>query len=288
VLTVTAENRSNAPTVEGRDGSEASRTRTCVGCGVAVASSSVRRADGRTSRGAEAPEARPVVRLLLGPGGAIAVDTGARRSTAHFGRGAYVHAETRCLTGAVQRGLPRAAKSAVMLDGAPITVPALAAEIARAYERRARSLLATAKRARKLECGSAAVAAAIQDRSASLVVVATDAAAAADLSEVRRSIAEGRAVAWGTKRELADSVGGGWAEGLGVVAVTDSRLSAALLESRRVVESLGSIEAQDASILAGGAANLRGPSEPKARSGSSGYRPPRSRDGSRRRGVKNA
>ena len=44
---------------------------------------------------------------------------------------------------------------------------------------------------------------------ASLVVVARDAAAGAELSVVRKAIAEGRAVAWGSKRELGALCSGG-------------------------------------------------------------------------------
>lgn len=339
---MTAENKTETPRSDAFEGPEGGHARTCVGCGSAVSTSVVRRADGRTRRGSSEAEKRPLVRLLLGPpvdasaeqGKArreIAVDTGARSPSGGgvsraWGRGVYVHAEPRCIAGAATRGLPRAAKSAVAIQGAPLTAELLANEIARAFERRAESLFLAAKRARKVEAGSIAATTAVKRGDAALVVVATDAAAAADLTEVRLAVSEGRAIAWGTKREIAARLGGTHTEGVGVVAVTDDRLAAALLESRRIVEmSSAPIEAparegrgaasprpqrpeaaarptreadsggrkgdtrssrvteRDASILVGGAANLRGPARP----GSPGS-PARSRGGSRRRGVKSA
>ncbi len=195
-------------------------TRTCVGCGQPV------------SQGA-------LVRLVLGPGGAIAVDSGGGT----FGRGAYVHGVPACVARAV-RGLPRAAKSSVSLDGAPVTESSLREAIATAYDRRFASLLATARRAKKVECGSDAVTAVCRAGRASLVVVATDAAQAADLTEVRRARQEGRVLPWGTKLALAAAISGQTdaaadvetsatdaARRLGVVAVTDTRIAHALKDA---------------------------------------------------------
>jgi predicted RNA-binding protein YlxR (DUF448 family) len=292
------------------------RARTCVGCGEPEPLSSARAAGGKLAKLA----LRPLVRLLLGPGGEIAVDTGARGKTAGFGRGAYVHAEPRCIAAAAQRGLLRAAKGPALMGGERVTAQGLTRAITEAYERRSLSLLSTAKRAGKLDVGSSRVVESTRRGHAHLVIVATDAAAAADMFEVRDAVSAGRALAWGSKQELAARLGGAaYSEGVGVVAVTDTRIAGALLESRRIVDALasgpaarapvaaprrsrsdaadggpqqsrpsgrpsaGASSPSDASILVGGAANLRGPARP-------GTVEPhaRSRGGSRRRGVKSA
>ena len=96
--------------------------------------------------------------------------------------------------------------------------------------------------------GADAVTGACQRGEAALVLVACDAAAAADLGEVRRAVAEGRAVAWGTKERLGAIVaarpvrgklrappgphdGGPTPEavGVGVVAITSRTLAEALV-----------------------------------------------------------
>jgi hypothetical protein len=84
-----------------------------------------------------------------------------------------------------------------------------------------------------LAIGADAVTDACRRGDAALVVVATDAAAAAELSEVRRAIAEGRAVAWGTKRSLGDSLPGGTSrsDGVAVVAIGSARIASALRET---------------------------------------------------------
>ena len=78
----------------------------------------------------------------------------------------------------------------------------LARAIQRAMDRRIEGLLAAAVRSRRAVCGADAVTGACKRGEAALVVVACDAAAAADLTEVRRAVAEGRAVAWGSKQRL--------------------------------------------------------------------------------------
>ncbi len=213
------------------------RARTCVGCGEPEPLSSARAAGGKLAKLA----LRPLVRLLLGPGGEIAVDTGARGKTAGFGRGAYVHAEPRCIAAAAQRGLLRAAKGPALMGGERVTAQGLTRAITEAYERRSLSLLSTAKRAGKLDVGSSRVVESTRRGHAHLVIVATDAAAAADMFEVRDAVSAGRALAWGSKQELAARLGGAaYSEGVGVVAVTDTRIAGALLESRRIVDALAS------------------------------------------------
>jgi len=173
------------------------RERTCVGC-----------------RTATDPE--QIVRLILAPDGAVVPDLGRR---AH-GRGAWVHPRPDCLRDAVRRGLARS-------FGAPVTtsLEELLALLRAAADRRAAALLSSAWRARRLELGADAVAAALAERAAVLVVVAADARAAAETPGLDGAIAAGLARVWGTKADLGRAVG---REEVGVVAVLDAGLGRAL------------------------------------------------------------
>lgn len=212
-----------------------SRVRTCVGCGERV---TLQRADAA---------AAALVRLVLGPSGEVAVDAGA----GGFGRGVHVHPRPSCVERAALRGLAKAAKAKVSFvwqdepssstDGSglsetksglvPLEPASLAAAIVSALERRAHGLLLAAARGRKVALGADAVTGAAERGEARLVVVATDAAAAAELSAVRRAVSDGRAVAWGTKQVLAASCSAVASskriEGLGVVAIGDDRIAGA-------------------------------------------------------------
>lgn len=225
------------------------RVRTCVGCGERV----------EIPRGAGAPS--PLVRLVLGPGGEVAVDP----ANGGFGRGAHVHPRPGCLEKAVQRGLARAAKAKVSLlrvdapeeageAGAeapagvvPLDATSLAQAIVRACNRRIQGLVVAAARAHRIAPGSDAVKSADERGEAHAVLVAVDAAAAAELSAVRRAVAEGRAVAWGTKQTIAQlcSAAGSAkrSEGLGVVAITDTRIAAALQEAVRIAAAVTTLGA---------------------------------------------
>ena len=87
--------------------------------------------------------------------------------------------------------------------------------------------------------GADSVVSASRAGNAHVVVVATDAASAAELTEVRRAVSEGRAVAWGTKERLAVATGGSSRSmGLGVVAVTDNRIARAVREAVLVVDAM--------------------------------------------------
>ncbi len=215
--------------------------RSCVGCANKEPTESVRRGDGRLHE----ETARPLVRLVLGPDREIAVD-----SRGGMGRGILVHAEPACIAAAVGRGLPRACKGAPKMRGEALTAAALADEIARVYEQRLQSLLATARRAGHLEVGSSAVTNAIHRGAVRLAIVAADAAAAADLTEIRRLAAEGKTIAWPSKRDLALAVRGKSAKeglteqaddaGVALVAVCESRIAEAMRETRRISESVRS------------------------------------------------
>lgn len=168
------------------------RLRTCVGCGARV--------------DVLGPEGEDLVRLILGPGGEIAVDP----KGGGFGRGAHVHARRDCVERAAGAGLLRATKGkarVVVGDGEgemaePLRADSLARAIQRSMDRRIEGLLAAAVRSRQAARGADAVTGACQRGEAEIVVVACDAAAAADLTEVLRAVAEGRAVAWGTKERI--------------------------------------------------------------------------------------
>ncbi|MDI1475545.1 YlxR family protein [Polyangium sp. y55x31] len=229
-----------------REGS--SRVRTCVGCGERV----------ELPRSGAAPSV--LVRLVLGPGGEVAVDA----ASGGFGRGAHVHPRPSCVEKAAQKGLSRAAKGKVSLlwDEAPeqtgeetaasettssgklvpLDASSLSRAIVRALDRRVQGLVVAAARARKVALGADAVTGADERGEADLIVVATDAAAGSELSAVRRAISEGRAVAWGTKKVLATlcsaAASSKRAEGLAVVAIKDDRIAAALREAVQAASAL--------------------------------------------------
>ena len=173
------------------------RLRTCVGC-----------------RQADTPEA--LVRVVLTPDGEVVVDL----AGGAFGRGAWLHARPGCLQAAAPRGLSKSFKAEIRTQA-----PSLAAALGEAANRRIRSLLSGASGARKLAIGSDAVERALGAGEAHLVVVASDARAAADSARVRAAIAEGRAIAWGTKELLGTALDRGET---GVVAVLDGGLAQAL------------------------------------------------------------
>ena len=98
---------------------------------------------------------------------------------------------------------------------------------------------AAAVRSRQVAFGADSVTGAWERGEAELVVVACDAAAAADLAVVRRAISEGRAVSWGTKLSLAALFQGGEAarpSGVGVLALTSSRIGAAVREAVHIAD----------------------------------------------------
>jgi ribosomal protein L7Ae-like RNA K-turn-binding protein/predicted RNA-binding protein YlxR (DUF448 family) len=215
------------------------RARTCVGCGERVD-----------------PGATPdLVRLVLGPSGEIAVDargrvgagTGPKPPGGGFGRGAHVHARPDCLARAVRGGLSRVTKgkaSAILgSSGAPqpISVEALAQAIAEAETRRLEGLFATAVRSKQVARGSEAVVEACRSGAAELVVIAGDAAAAAELSEVRRAAEEGRAVTWGDEQRLSRAVAWNPAQpneaGVAVAAIVSRTIALAVRRTAAIIDA---------------------------------------------------
>lgn len=198
-----------------------------------------------------------LVRLVFGPDGELAIDSG----EGTFGRGTYVHPVPACVQGAGAKGVarrrPRPAPVApdaprdvdapkdepttpvaLTIGGEPLSASSLRDAVAAAYRRRLGGLVHAARRARTLAVGSDAACAAIGAGDAALVIVANDAAAAADRSEVRAAIAAGRAVSWGSKSELGELVGGGREDGVAVVAILDRRIAAAMRDAVHVVDGL--------------------------------------------------
>lgn len=216
------------------ESNEGGRARTCVGCGERV----------------EVARAVDLVRLIISGSGEIAVD--ARGST--FGRGAHVHARPECLRRAVERGLSRSAKARIQTiqrdpadpagGTAPLSVQALAEAIQYAMDRRIEGMLIAAARAKRVAIGSDAVTGASQREEASLIVVATDAAAAANLTAVRHAVAEGRAIAWGSKAQLGEMLrrAGAGAE-LAVLAVISPSIASALRDTARIADACAAVAA---------------------------------------------
>lgn len=213
-----------APGVVAPEDVAVSGARTCVGCG-----GSIELDDSITDE-------HEVVRVILGPASAdgsgareIAIDAGGRRSG---GRGASLHPTPKCVTIAAQRGLARSFKAKLVIDGEPLDARRLAATIVAALDRRIEGLLGAAVRSKHAAIGSEPVCAALRSTPSgthALVVLATNAEAAAHKTEVRRAVAEGRAVAWRDKEGLAAAVlAGSRSEGVGVVAVVERKLSAAV------------------------------------------------------------
>jgi ribosomal protein L7Ae-like RNA K-turn-binding protein len=113
--------------------------------------------------------------------------------------------------------LSRAFKTQVRDDGAHVL-----ATFRAAAERRVQGLVLAARRSRKLEAGSSAVEEAVRERRAALVLVATDARAAAELQFLAPLIANGQALAFGTKATFASWLA---RPDTALVAITDARIA---------------------------------------------------------------
>lgn len=231
------------------------RARTCVGCGERVALG----AAGAASPSVGSAGHAGLVRLILGPGGVVAVDPG----DGGFGRGAHVHPRPDCLAKAAQRGLARANRgriegihvapegqepapaegAAPAEDASPaqLTPATLARAIRQAMNRRIQGLIRAAVRSRAAAIGADAASAALE-RGAPLCVVACDAAAGAAQTQVQAAIAAGRAVAWGTKVELGALAGGQREQGVAVLAITSGRLAAAVAEAVQIADACAAAE----------------------------------------------
>lgn len=160
-----------------RTGKRPAPTRTCAGC-------------------AKRGPAGELVRLVLDPTAdppSVVVDV----AGSAFGHGAHVHPSPDCVSKAVRGGLSKAFKTKVVADAETI-----GAQIVAGVDRRIEGLLMGARRARHLVVGADATVEALREGKVALVVVATDAAAAAELGSVKDAIAEGKAIAWNVKERL--------------------------------------------------------------------------------------
>jgi len=165
-----------------------------------------------------------LVRVVLGPSGEAVPDL----SGSGFGRGAWVHPREACLVKALPRGFSKSMKGSVQ------TTPAEFASMLRSQaEKRALSLIGSAFRARKAAAGSTAVRDAQAAGLVQLVIVATDARAAAETPWIDALVASGRARAFGSKELLGRAIG---RPETGVVAILDIGLSTALLHTLDVAE----------------------------------------------------
>ncbi len=135
-----------------------------------------------------------LVRVVLDPAdGSLAVDLADSR----FGRGAHVHASKECAQKALRGGFAKVFKCKV--EG---TVESLGEQILDAADRRIEGLLAGARRGKLAISGSDVVRAAYREGTAAMIVVASDAAAAAKLSEIQDAVAQGKAIGWSNKQRL--------------------------------------------------------------------------------------
>ncbi len=210
----------------------------------------------------------------LRPAGRVRSCVGCGARGGGFGRGAHVHARPECLRRAVERGLSRSAKARVhtiQTDAAdpaagtvPLDVQSLAQAIQRAMDRRIEGLLSSASRSKQVFLGADAVSGASHRGEADLVLVATDAAAAADLSAVRLAVAEGRAVAWGTKARLGELLfRAGSGRALGVLAVASRSLAGSLGASVRIADACATVVAGTGAKGIPAKAERRGSKEPR-------------------------
>ena len=123
------------------------------------------------------------------------------------------------------------------------TVTTSVAEFASALraqaERRAYSLVGSAFRARKAAAGSTAVRDAFTAGQVKLVLVATDARAAAETPWVDALVKSGKARAFGSKELLGRVIG---RPDTGVIAILDDGITTALMHTLDVAE-LGSVSA---------------------------------------------
>lgn len=178
---------------------------------------------------------RELVRVHLGPGGALEVDL-----SGEAGRGAYLCPQSSCLEQALKRGgIARTLKATL----APIGVAALEELIRARICRKVVALLGLARRARKVASGAEAVESAVKRHSARLVLIAAD-ASANSVARCRTLAVQG-GVAWRQglgKEELGAALGGA---PRACVAVTDSHFAEAMISV--LAKMPGQTEAGEAS-----------------------------------------
>jgi ribosomal protein L7Ae-like RNA K-turn-binding protein len=142
-------------------------------------------------------------------------------------RGVSVHPRFRCVEAALANGSMRRALG----DSATGSARELAGFAGAQYERRAHGLLLAARRTGRIALGEGAVREAIADRSARLLLVATDAEGSReDLERAVERLGQ-NGLRFGTKESLGRLFG---RNTLGVLAVLDAKIAG---ELRSVVEA---------------------------------------------------
>ncbi|PKN47996.1 MAG: hypothetical protein CVU63_05970 [Deltaproteobacteria bacterium HGW-Deltaproteobacteria-20] len=182
--------------------------RTCVGCGKRDAS-------------------QHLLRLVLGPEGQVAFDLADHA----VGRGAHVHPVPACLDLAARKGLSRAFHTNVACDPA-----ALRDQLAEAVERRLRGLLGSAIQSGNVVLGRQAVDAGLGKNEIELILMACDASDAPGPA-LMRAIADGRAVAWGSRVQLGAALG---RSDVAVVGIRSPSLGKAIAEVCRIADGVRS------------------------------------------------
>jgi ribosomal protein L7Ae-like RNA K-turn-binding protein len=153
---------------------------------------------------------------VLGSAGRVVPDLAGKA----FGRGAWVHPTPACLGKAAPRGLSRSFRCQVTTSATELWLTFRAAA-----DRRIEGLLGAAERAGRLAVGSSLARDAFEAGHARLVLVATDARAAADAAWVYEAVRRGIGLAWGKKAVLGHALG---REEVAVAAVLDEGIAQAL------------------------------------------------------------
>jgi predicted RNA-binding protein YlxR (DUF448 family) len=183
--------------------------RTCVGCG---------KADAREQ----------LVRVVVDPAGEIGIDL----AGGAFGRGAHMHPSPSCIRKAATKGLARSFET-VRCDAA-----SLASLLLAAADRRIEGLLSSAARSGLAVMGFDAVDAALGREELAAAVVARDAGGCASARSIQQAVAQGRAVAWGTKAAL-----GALArrDEVAVMGIRSAKIGAAVLSTCRTADGARSV-----------------------------------------------
>lgn len=156
-----------------------------------------------------------LVRFVRSPEGEVFPDLKA----SSFGRGAWAHPAPGCL-----KKLPNALARSFRAE--VVTSPKDVVErLALAADARVRQLLGAARRQRLITVGADAASEAWFSGKAEMLLVASDARAAAELASVRAAVPLGKVRVWGTKDELGQLTG---RPEVGVLAVSDQRLATGL------------------------------------------------------------
>jgi predicted RNA-binding protein YlxR (DUF448 family) len=184
--------------------------RTCIGCG---------KDDVREN----------LVRVVVGPQGEVAFDL----AGGAFGRGAHVHPSSSCLQKAASKGLSRSFSVPVSCDGASLCVL-----LTEAADRRIEGLLSSAARSGVAVIGFEAVDAALARDELVLAVVACDAGGCATSRSIQQAVAQGRAVAWGTKAVLGALVCRGE---VSVLGIRSAKIGASVLMTCRAADGARSV-----------------------------------------------